>query len=126
MAQRHQFDPESDDHIFPGPTMVGHHVRKTDISRRALPITASFEDQRVSARLIGELQQRLTVVKKRCLESAKTAPDDGREAWFKSMLYEGDSLLQQARGALVRGTIAETHKLLTETQEAIHRIESSL
>lgn len=126
MAQRHQFDPGSDDHIVPSARIPGHYISQTDIPRSALPITASFEDQRNCARLIGDMQQQLTVLRRRCLASVKSAPEDGRETWFKSMLYEGDSLLQRARGVLVRGTIAETNKLLAETREAIHHIESSL
>ena len=126
MAQKHQFDPGSDDHIFPSARIAGHNTPQTDITRSALPIASSFEDQRDCARLIGVIQQRLTVVRKRCLENAESANEDGRKAGLKSMLCEGDSLLQQARGALVRGTIAQTNKLLTETQEVIHRIELGL
>jgi len=72
------------------------------------------------------MQERLTSLRKRCRDSVKSAPDDGREQWFKSMLYQADFLLQQARGVLVHGTTAETNHLLNETRQVINRIELSL
>lgn len=126
MSQRNQSNAQSEGRAFSGATATRHSVSQAHSSRSALPIISSFEDQRVSARLIGEMQQRLTDLRKRCLKSVKSGPEDGREAWFNSMLYEGNSLLQQAREVLVRGTLAETNELLTETQEVIHRIELSV
>ncbi|MCX6143923.1 MAG: hypothetical protein NTZ35_11955 [Ignavibacteriales bacterium] len=126
MAQKNQFDPQLKDHAFSDATTAQPHRPQPDIHRSGPSSVSSFEEQRVSARLIGQVQEQLTALRKRCRESAKSTTDDGREQWFKTKLYEGNSLLQQARGFLVGGNTAETNQLLNETQQVIRRIEASL
>jgi hypothetical protein len=126
MAQKDQFEPQLKDRAFRGATTAQPHIPQPDVFRSAPSSISSFEEQRLSARLIGQMQERLTSLRKRCRDNVKSAPDDGREQWFKSMLFEGNSLLQQARAVIVRGNTAETNHLLNETRQVINRIELSL
>jgi hypothetical protein len=101
-------------------------VQRTDTSLNAAGANASFEEQRASARLIGETQLRLTALRKTCFRNISGAVENERQEWLNAMFYQADDLLREARGVLVQRNVVRTNRLRRSTGEVLDVIENDL
>jgi len=101
-------------------------VRRTDASLNTASATASFEEQRACARVIGETQQRLTILRKRWFRILSSAVEDECQKSLNRMFRQADDLLREAREVLVQRNIVRTNQSLRSTGEVLDAIEKHL